>query len=225
MTYLVFLSCVHVLCRLARRDKPCADFCLAFMPLIAAAFGEDLEARFLASHKNLESLQADFRQTITSPGMRQPVVSEGRFYYQAPDKLRIDYSRPAGDYFLLNGDRFETRRRGKPPVILDANHPSARALVALREVLRGTPPAGEFQKQVERENGVFRVILTPVAPSPTLPRKIENRVDAKSLALLAMTITMPQGAAMEFVFENPLRNQTIEKGVFSPAAEKVTSSR
>jgi hypothetical protein len=42
--------------------------CLALMPLIAAAaYGEDLEARFLASHKNLESLQGDFRQTITSP--------------------------------------------------------------------------------------------------------------------------------------------------------------
>jgi hypothetical protein len=192
--------------------------CLALMPLIAAAaYGEDLEARFLASHKNLESLQADFRQTITSSGMRQPVVSEGRFYYQAPDKLRIDYSRPAGDYFLLNGDRFETRRRGKAPVILDANHSSARALVALREVLRGTPPAGEFQKQVERMGGEFWVILTPLAPSPTLPRKIENRVDANSLALLGMTITMPQGAAMEFVFENPLRNQPLETAVFTAA--------
>jgi len=192
--------------------------CLALMPLIAAAaYGEDLEARFLASHKNLESLQADFRQTITSPGMRQPVVSEGRFYYQAPDKLRIDYSRPAGDYFLLNGEHFETRRRGKVPAVLDSSHPSARALVALREVLRGTPPVGEFQKQVERRGGEFRVILTPLAPSPTLPRKIENRVDAKSLALLGMTITMPQGAAMEFVFENPLRNQPLETGVFTAA--------
>jgi len=192
--------------------------CLALTLLIStAAFGEDLEARFLASHKNLEPLQADFRH--------QPVVSEGRFYYQAPDKLRIDYSRPAGDYFLLNGDRFETRRREKPPVILDANHPSARALVALREVLRGTPPAGEFQKQVERRGGEFRVILTPLAPAPTLPRKIENRVDAKSLTLLGMTITMPQGAAMEFVFENPRRNHPVESGVFSLSAEKVTSSR
>jgi hypothetical protein len=61
------------------------------------------------------------------------------------------------------------------------------------------------------------VILAPLAPSPTLPRKIENRVDAKSLALLGMTITMPQGAAMEFVFENPLRNQPLDKAVFAAA--------
>jgi outer membrane lipoprotein-sorting protein len=191
---------------------------LALIPLMAAAaFGEDLEARFLANQKNLESLQADFRQTITSPGMRQPVVSEGRFYYQAPNQLRIDYSRPAGDYFWLNGDRFEARRRGKPPAVLDASHPSARALVALREVLRGTPPAGEFQKQIERKDGEFLVILTPLAPSPTLPRKIENRVDAKSLALLGMTITMPQGATMEFALENPLRNKPLDPAVFSAA--------
>jgi hypothetical protein len=51
-----------------------------------------------------------------------------------------------------------------------------------------------------------------------MPKKIENRVDPDSLALLGMTITMPQGAAMEFVFENPLRNQPLETGVF-PAAE------
>ena len=149
--------------------------------------------------------------------MRQPVVSEGRFYYQAPNQLRIDYSRPAGDYFWLNGDRFENRRRGKPPAAFDASHPSARALVALREVLRGTPPAGEFQKQIKRKDGEFLVILTPLTPSPTLPRKIENRVDAKSLALLGMTITLPQGAVMEFVFEKLRRNQPLDPAIFSAA--------
>jgi outer membrane lipoprotein-sorting protein len=190
--------------------------CLNFLLWISASVSaEDLEVRFLASHRNLQTLQADFRQTLTSPGMRQPVVSEGRFHYKKPDSLRIDYSRPEGDYFLLKGDRFETRRRGKPPAILEASHPSARALVALREVLRGTPPAGDFQKEVMRENGVFRVVLTPLVPSPNLPRQIENRVDAKSLALLSMTLTMPQGAVMEFVFENPRRNQPVDPSVFA----------
>jgi outer membrane lipoprotein-sorting protein len=190
--------------------------CLSLLLWISTSvYSEDLEARFLKSHRNLQSLQADFRQTITSPGMRKPVVSEGRFLYKKPDSLRIDYTRPEGDYFLLNGDRFETRRRGKPPAILEASHPSARALVALREVLRGMPPTGDFQKEVVRENGVFRVVLTPLVPSPTLPRQIENRVDAQSLALLSLTLTMPQGAVMEFVFENPRRNQPLDPAVFA----------
>lgn len=196
----------------------CRILFLALMWLVPAfAADEDLEARFLASHKDLKTLQADFRQTIISPGMRQPVVSEGRFYYQAPDKLRIDYAQPAGDYFLLNGDHFEIRRRGKPPSIRNAGHPSARALVALREVLNGTPPAGEFQKQVERRDGAFVVVLTPLMPSATLPRKIENRVDTKTFALLGMIITMSQGTSMEFVLENPRRNQPLDPDIFSAA--------
>jgi outer membrane lipoprotein-sorting protein len=190
--------------------------CLALMPLIAAAaYGEDLEARFLASQKNLQSLQADFRQTITSPGLKQPVVSEGRFYYLAPDKLRIDYTRPEGDYFLLNGDHFESRRRGKSPVVVPRDHPSARALSSLRDVLRGTPPTGDFQKQVDRQDGVIRVVLTPATASPSMPKKIENRVDPNSLALLGMNITTPNGAGMEFLLENPRRNQTLDPAVFS----------
>jgi len=188
---------------------------LLILSLPATAFAGDLEERFLESQKNLKSLQADFRQIITSPGLKQPVVSEGRFYYLAPDKLRIDYTKPEGDYFLLNGNHFESRRRGKVPVVVPVNHPSARALTSLREVLRGTPPTGDFQKQVDRQDGEFRVVLTPATASPTMPRKIENRVDANSLALLGMCITTPNGAAMEFLLENPRRNQLLDPVVFS----------
>lgn len=183
--------------------------------ITATAFAGDLEERFLESQKNLQSLQADFRQTITSPGLKQPVVSEGRFYYLAPDKLRIDYTKPEGDYFLLNGDHFESRRRGKAPVVVPVDHPSARALSSLREVLRGTPPTEDFQKQVDREDGVFRVVLTPATASPAMPQKIENRIDPNSLALLGMSITTPKGAGMEFVLENPRRNQPLDPAVFS----------
>lgn len=185
---------------------------ITLIPVFANA--EDLEARFLANHKKLETFQAHFRQTITSPGMKHPVLSEGRFYYLAPDKLRIDYSLPAGDYFLLSGDRFEARRRGKSPDIHNAGHPSARALVSLRDILRGVPPVGDFHKHIEREEGMFRVVLTPHLSVANLPRKIENRVDAKSLALLGMSITMPNGATINFEFEKSLRNQTIDPKIF-----------
>ena len=63
--------------------------CPLLISLISAtAMAGDLEDRFLENQKSLQTLQADFRQTITSPGLKQPVVSEGRFYYQSPDKLR-----------------------------------------------------------------------------------------------------------------------------------------
>jgi hypothetical protein len=48
-----------------------------------------------------------------------------------------------------------------------------------------------------------------------MPKKIENRVDPDSLALLGMNITTPNGAGMEFLLENPRRNQTLDPAVFS----------
>lgn len=192
--------------------------CAALMLILPSlASGEDVETRFLLSHRNLKTLEAGFRQTITSPGLPRPIASEGRIFYEAPDRLRIDYARPAGDYFLLTGNRLEIVRRGKPPVIHNSTDPSARALVALREVLRGTPPVGDFQKQVVRAGGEFRVLLTPRGASPNLPRKIETRVEAQSLLLLGMTITMPQGSIMDFAFENPRCNEALDPGVFKPA--------
>ena len=51
--------------------------------------------------------------------------------------------------------------------------------------------------------------------SPAMPQKIENRIDPNSLALLGMSITTPKGAGMEFVLENPRRNQPLDPAVFS----------
>jgi outer membrane lipoprotein-sorting protein len=193
--------------------------CLLLLQMVflisCLAATDDLEARFLGNQKKIKTLQADFQQTILFPGMRSPVVSLGRFYYQAPDKIRINYTSPAGDYFLLSGDLFETRRNRKPPVVQDSKHPSAGALTALRKVLLGTPPGGEFQKTVERSGDEFTVTLQPLVPKPSLPRKIVNRVDARSLELLGMEISLPQGGTMKFEFQNIDINQRIGADVFS----------
>ncbi len=58
------------------------------------------------------------------------------------------------------------------------------------------------------------MILTPLAAKPTMPRKIVNRVDSKSLELLGMTIFLPQGAIMDFQFENIGINRRIDPEVF-----------
>lgn len=192
----------------------CLLFLMVACEVSCLAAADDLEARFLGNQKKIQTLQADFQQSILFPGMRSPVLSEGRFYYQAPDKIRINYTRPAGDYFLLSGDFFETRRGRKPPVVQDSKHPSAGALNALRKVLRGTPPGGEFQKTVERSGEEFTVTLQPLIPKPSLPRKIVNRVAAKSLELLGMEISLPQGGTMAFDFTNIVINQRIGTDVF-----------
>lgn len=167
-----------------------------------------LEQRFIKTQKATRTLRTDFEQVIRMPGMREPVVSKGEFFYRAPDELRVTFTEPAGDSLLLRSETLEISRGGKTPAKKPASDRAARALVALRNVLRGLPESAENQMnhQIAREGDEFIVTITPAVRSPQMPEKIENRVAADSLLLRAMTITLPQGIFLEYRFSNPRRD-------------------
>lgn len=175
-----------------------------------------VEERFVRTQKSTRTLRADFEQTIRLPGMRAPVVSRGEFLYRAPDDLRINFTEPAGDYLLLSGETLEIVRGGKSPVRKPSTHLSAKALVALRNVLRGTPEntEGRMDRRISTADGVFTVSITPVVRSARMPEKIENRVDADSLMLQTMTITLPYGGFMEFRFSHSRKNAPVDADFF-----------
>lgn len=175
----------------------------------------ELEQRFFRAQRAHRTLTADFTQTVTAAGLPAPVVSEGRLYYRGPDSLRIEYTSPAGDFLQLQGNRFTARRSGGKIVTRPAEHPSARALVALRDVLGGQPPADEMDRRVTREGALFRVILTPSFARPDAPGMIENLIDAKSLQLRSLGVSLPRGAVMTFAFRQIRTNHSLPAGVFS----------
>jgi len=176
-----------------------------------------IEERFVRTQKSTHTLRADFEQTIRFPGMRTPVVSRGEFLYRAPDDIRINFTDPAGDYLLLSGDTLEIARGGKAPVRKPSTHLSAKALVALRNVLRGTPEDtdGRMERKISSADGGFTVSITPVVRSARMPEKIENRVDADSLMLQTMTITLPHGGFMEFRFSRSRRDVPVDGDLFN----------
>ncbi len=169
---------------------------------------EALERRFVKMQRTTRTLRTDFEQTVRMSGMREPVVSRGEFFYRAPDELRVTFSEPPGDFFHLSGDTLEFSRGGAAPIRKPSSDGAARALMALRNVLRGTPESSEdpVDRRVAREGDEFVVTITPVVRSIRMPEKIENRVDAESLLLRTMTITLPRGISLEYRFFNPRRN-------------------
>ena len=175
-----------------------------------------LEKRFVQTQQSIRTLRADFEQVIRMPGMRDPVVSRGEFLYRAPNDLRVTFTDPPGDYLLLRGDTFEMARAGKPPARKPSTDRSARALVAIRKVLRGEPESLEdkMDHKISRLDQEFVVSLTPVTRSPQLPEKIENRVDAETLLLRNMTITLPRGMFLEYRFSRPRRNIPLDGTLF-----------
>jgi outer membrane lipoprotein-sorting protein len=175
----------------------------------------DLTRRFIASQRSLRTYRAEFEQSLSLLGLRNPSVSKGTFSYRAPDDVRIDYSQPAGDFFLLRGEQFHLAKNGNPPRSYPATDRSARVLVALRKIMGGRTEAGAgMVRKVRREGSDYVVTLTPETPSRDVPERIENRIDAGSLALKRMTVTLPRGTSMEFSFSNPERNAKVDEKLF-----------
>lgn len=198
-------------------------FALSAAVCLLPAWGNDLSPaedaalsrKFIESQRSLRTFRAAFEQTVSLLGLRNPSVSKGTFLYRAPDDVRIDYSQPAGEFFLLRGENFYVARDGTPPRSYPASDRSARVLVALRKVMGGRTDADAgMTRKVRREGNEFVITLTPETPSRDVPEKIENRVDAESLVLKKMTVTLPRGTSMEFSFSEPERNAKIDKSLF-----------
>jgi outer membrane lipoprotein-sorting protein len=176
---------------------------------------EQLSRQFAEAQRTLCTFRANFEQTVSLLGLRNPAVSKGAFFYRAPDDVRIDYSQPDGDFLLLRGGNFLVSKGGEAPRRYPESDRSARVLVALRKVMGGRPDAGAgMVRKIRREGDEYVVSLTPQTPSRDMPEKIENRIDAGSFLLKRMTVTLPRGTSMEFNFSDPERNVKLDKALF-----------
>lgn len=180
---------------------------------IPAAEAAALEKRFMQTQAATNTLGAGFVQTVSAPGLREPVRSEGRLHYRAPDDLLIAFTQPAGDILELRGDSFRAVRNGRE-TRRSANHPSARALVALREILRGQHPDDAETVRVEHSDGAYRVSLVPSTAPPAAPREIVVTVDARDLLVRGLEITLPRGATLTYDMREIRRNRPLPDGIF-----------
>jgi outer membrane lipoprotein-sorting protein len=174
-----------------------------------------LEARFFAAQRQTRTLEADFTQTVAAPGLAAPVVSRGLLAYRAPDDLRISYSQPAGEWMQLDAANFTTLRHGRAAVVRAADHPSGRALGALRDILHGRRPPGEMHAAVTRRGDSYVVVLTPSADGGFQPERIENTIDAATLQLRSLSLTLPRGTVMRFDFSAIRRNRPLPDDSFT----------
>jgi outer membrane lipoprotein-sorting protein len=181
---------------------------------ISPAQAEKLEHDFFQQQKNTRSLSAVFKQTVTAPGLASSAVSQGHLYFHAPDTLRVAFDEPAGEVQQLDARLLTTLRPDTAPQKRPANHPSAAALAALRQILRGEQPAVSMNSVVYREQNKYLVELKPQQPSTRQPQKITLVIDARSLLLESFSIVLPRGMQMDFRLSQVKRNSPLPKNIF-----------
>lgn len=187
----------------------------AFAGDLSSTEAAALERRFFAAQRETRTLEADFTQSVTAPGLPAPAISRGQLLYRAPDQLRIAYTDPSGELMQLDGTDFTAVRNGRPPVVRPDNHPSARALVALRNILRGRRPPGEMDVSVTQRGYNYVVVLTPRTTGRFQPERIENVIDGRSLQLRSLSLTLPRGTLMRFEFTRLRPDRPLTDGAFA----------
>lgn len=201
--------------------------CLALLPvaavqaeLLTAVDAARLREQFQARQQQIKTWSATFTQTLVMPGIRQPVVSQGTLAYRAPEQLRVDFTKPAGEFVLVVGDHFYLKKVGKPVVLGSLSDDlTGKPFQALLALLRGRPTEEEslYVPEVSRVSGRYLVALhrKPDA-SGRLPKRITNTIDAGTLDVRDVLVELPDGGTLEYRFAAVVRNGAIDGSRFAP---------
>ncbi len=178
----------------------------------------ELRKRFEAFQKGTRFWSARFSQSLTVPGLKTPILSEGRIRFRAPDGLRIDFENPAGEWMLANGETLLVQKPGRKLVEKSLlNDPAGKPLQGLISLLRGgeAEEAAWFSAEVSREGDLFRIELVRREGAPShFPKSIVNLLKAESLEVREVSILLPNGARLSYMFEAVERNRPIAPSFF-----------
>ena len=190
---------------------------------LAPAQAQALRTRFETRQRATRSWSAAFTQTLTLPGLRAAIVSEGTLTFRAPGDLRIEFTQPAGELVLILGDRLFLRKPGRRAVekSLATDH-AGKPFQALLSLLQGRPPENEeqFEPRITAEDGRYMIALTKKADAPgKLPKRITNLISEATLDVAEVLVELPGGGSLRYAFRDPARNRPVDPAQFVTPAE------
>lgn len=120
----------------------------------------------LAKRKSGDQVTNSFTESKVMPRMKKETTKKGTFSFTAPEKLRMDYTDPAGDYTLIDKDLFEVSRNGRVQKFPIKNADSRMAvlrntlLMALNGDVEGVAKLNEATATYKEQGGKYVCTLT-----------------------------------------------------------------
>ena len=184
-------------------------------PTIARA---DDFARLSRESSRISTISADFVQKKIMKILSKPLISEGKFYYAAPDSIRWEYQKPLRSVVL--SDKGKTKRYiasgGK--MIEDKTGGAQAMKIVLDEVagwMMGKFTSNPSFTAVLQEGANTQIILTPVGKNMAgMIEKIEITVSRKDASVKSVRIVESATAETRIDFLHVVINQNIPPSVF-----------
>lgn len=204
----------------------CACVCLALAaPMHATPVSDADLARydsgFAAVQRSTHTFKADITQTLRLQGLAHPLESVGTLSYADPDKLLIRFSKPAGEWMLVNGSQTAIQKTGKPLERHDltAQGRSASHTASLLDFFHADPARWhkDFDVSMTRDGDTLSVHLKPwMTPTATSQgvQEIVTKLLLPKYDILEMTITLNGANSVDYQFAHGERNAAIDPALF-----------
>lgn len=187
------------------------------MNLLSHAGMNDFE-RLRKESPNIKTIQARFVQKKSMKILSKPLISEGRFYYVAPDSLRWEYFKPLRSIVITYKNNTKRYMASGGKMVEDKTGGAQAMKIVLNEVsgwMNGKFDQNPSFKATINEGTNTRIILMPTEKNMTVMiEKIEITLLKKTATVKSVKIIESANNLTQIDFDNVEINKTINSSVF-----------
>jgi len=179
------------------------------------------DAAFAQVQQATRTFRADLTQTLHLQGLAKPVTSVGTLFYARPDKLLIRFTKPAGEWMLVNGAQAAIQKTGRPLEIHDLNVQGRAAshAASLLDFFHADPARWhhDFEVAMTRDDDRLFVHLQPWMTPTAASQGAQEIVTTLQLPhddIVEMAITISAGNSIDYQFTHGERNAALDPAIF-----------
>jgi outer membrane lipoprotein-sorting protein len=193
---------------------------LLLMVLVAlpvSVRADDFE-RIRKESSRISTISADFVQKKVMKILSKPLVSEGKFYYAAPDSIRWEYSKPIKSVVISSKGNTRRYIASGGKMVEDKTGGAQAMKIVLNEVagwMSGRFDSNPSFAATLREGANTQITLTPVDKSMAgMIEKIEITVSRKDASVKSVRIIESATAETRIDFQHVVINKAVHPSVF-----------
>jgi len=190
---------------------------IALVALPGSARADDFE-RIRKESSRISTISADFVQKKVMKILSRPLVSEGKFYYAAPDSIRWEYSKPVKSVVISSKGNTRRYMASGGKMVEDKTGGAQAMKIVLNEVagwMSGRFDANPSFAATLKEGANTQITLTPAGKSMAgMIEKIEITVSRKDASVKSVRIIESATAETRIDFQHVVINKAFHPSVF-----------
>jgi outer membrane lipoprotein-sorting protein len=181
------------------------------------AFADDFE-QVRKNSAQIKTIQADFIQTKSMKILSKPLISEGRFYYIAPDSFRWEYLKPLKSIVINHKGQTKRYIYSGGKMVEDQSGGAQGMKIILGEInswMSGNFDQNPSFKATLKEGTYTQITLTPVGQNMnSMLQKVIITVSKKDAAVKSVKIIESETSSTIIDFKNTQTNKNIPESIF-----------